>query len=137
MGGGQTPLHLAAANGNLEASRALLAAGADVNAVVGLQDSTSDSWFSWPITAVPGSTPLHMAALASGSGCNDCKNAAGLPGVVSSLLEAGADINAKDCEGYTALERAWDYNAKGYYKEDVGKELVSLLEAAAASTSEA
>lgn len=44
IGGGQTPLHVAAANGNVEATRALLAAGADVNAVVGPPESIAHYW---------------------------------------------------------------------------------------------
>ena len=63
---GQTPLHLAAANGNPAVAAALLEAGADVSA---------REWM--------GRTPLHAAAAANGN-----------PAVIDLLLEAGAGLQA-------------------------------------------
>jgi len=69
-----TALHRAASSGSVPAVKALLAAGADVNAV------DSDR-----------TTPLHKAA------------ASGRASVVAVLIDAGAKVNAIDREGDTAL----------------------------------
>ena len=101
-GGGQTPLHVAASNGNVEAVEALLKSGADANAPVGAPE-----WEKLDNQEEPfyGSTPLHMVALGLGSGCNAGPvNVAGRAEVASILLAAGADISAKDAEGRTALD---------------------------------
>jgi hypothetical protein len=72
---GGSPLHTAAVFGQLEAVRALVQAGADVNA------RNND-----------GSTPLIVAAFL-------CRT-----DIVQHLLAHGADKNAKDKAGHTALE---------------------------------
>ena len=74
---GSTPLHLAATNPDVSALKALLAAGADVNA-----------------RDVDGNTPLHMAAYT-----NRTENA-------KVLLEAGADVNAETTGGRTPISVA-------------------------------
>ena len=71
---GSTPLHLAATNPDIGPLKALLAAGANVNA----EDAD-------------GATPLHMAAYT-----NRIENA-------KALLEAGADVHAQSSSGRTAL----------------------------------
>lgn len=74
---GSTPLHLAALNVDSGPLRALLAAGADVNA----KDRE-------------GATPLHMAAYATRTGH------------ARLLLEAGADVTARTDAGRDALSMA-------------------------------
>lgn len=74
---GSTPLHLAATNPDVSALKALLAAGANVNA----KDDD-------------GNTPLHMAAYT-----NRIEAA-------KVLLEAGADVNAKTTAGRTPMAMA-------------------------------
>lgn len=74
---GSTPLHLAATNPDVSALKALLAAGANVNA----KDDD-------------GNTPLHMAAYT-----NRIEAA-------KVLLEAGADVNIKTTAGRTPMAMA-------------------------------
>lgn len=74
---GSTPLHLAAMNPDRSAMKALLDAGADVNA----RDAD-------------GSTPIHMAAYAS------------RPQHARQLLEAGADPLMKNNQGRDATSMA-------------------------------
>ena len=69
------PLHLSARNGHLKVARALIEAGADVNAK---EDDRC--------------TPLHLSA-------RD-----GHLKVARTLIEAGADVNAKDKGGCTPLQ---------------------------------
>lgn len=76
-----TPLHYAAGHGDLTMVRALLARGANVNA------TGRDS----------GETPLISA-------CRDWAHSY----IVSPLLSAGADVNARDKKGRTALHYAVD-----------------------------
>ena len=74
---GSSPIHLAATNPDVTALKALLAAGANVNA----KDSD-------------GNTPLHMAAYT-----NRIENA-------KVLLEAGADVNVVSTGGRTPMAMA-------------------------------
>jgi len=76
-------IHQAAYEGNLEAVKQHLAAGANVNA--------KEVEF--------GMTPLHLAA---NEGHKD---------VVELLITAGADVHAKDGEGFTPMDHAtiWDH----------------------------
>lgn len=74
---GSTPLHLAATNPDVTTVKALLAAGADVNA-----------------KDMDGNTPLHMAAYT-----NRIE-------VAKVLLEAGADVNIVSSGGRTPMAMA-------------------------------
>ncbi len=74
---GSTALHCAAWKGNIEAVKALLAAGAPVNV-----HNANDHW---------GTTPLHAAAHANNTA------------IAELLIAAGAEINAKDMNGQTPL----------------------------------
>ena len=80
---GWTPLHLAVFYGHLEAATLLLARGADVHARS--RNALANQ-------------PLHAAA-AEGSGARR-------PAVVALLLEHGADVNARQHGGWTALHAA-------------------------------
>jgi len=71
-------IHKAAEDGNIEAVKQYLTAGADLNLKKDLF----------------GSTPLHSAALK------------GRKEVAELLIAKGADVNAKDEFGFTALDRA-------------------------------
>lgn len=85
---GYTPLHDAAARGDLEQVKRLLLRGADVNARVRSQERYSPEW---------GNTPLHEAA-------RD-----GRMEVAEHLLAHGALINAQNARGITPLHRALAY----------------------------
>ena len=76
--GPSVSIHEAAADGNIEAVKQHLAAGADVNA-----KEVGDKW-----------TPLHNAAWG------------GHKEIAELLIAAGADVNAKDDSGWTPLDRA-------------------------------
>jgi ankyrin repeat protein len=75
--GGQTPLHMSVAVGNIPLTKLFLAKGADINA----RDKT-------------GATPLHEAARR------------GHKEIVELLIEKDAEINAKDDNGMTPLVHA-------------------------------
>ena len=73
-----SPLYVAAATGNVDIARALLAAGTDVN-----RQSPLSHW-----------SPLYMAAHNSNLG------------MVTLLLDAGADVDAVTTQRYTPLHSA-------------------------------
>jgi uncharacterized protein len=83
-GSGETALGFAASNGRVEVVRYLISQGADVN--------SRDSDFG-------GVTPLMLASGGKQSGRD-------YPNVIAALLAAGANVNAKDKWGSTAIEKA-------------------------------
>ena len=83
---GITPLHVSASTGNLEVVKALLEGGADVNA------KTSRVAF---VAIGSGATPLHYAVVHP-------ENQA----VIQVLLDADADIEARNSDGETPLDLA-------------------------------
>jgi hypothetical protein len=85
---GDTVLHLAAAGYREKIARALLAAGADPNAVANHRHSS----------------PLHYAA--DGYIVESTWDPKRQVGTIRTLLNAGADIHARDKNGATALHRA-------------------------------
>jgi len=87
---GSTPLHCATWKGHPDAVKALLEAGADVNAA-----NQNDHW---------GTTPLHAAAHANQA-------------VIAQLLiDHGANPKAKDMEGRTPLFHTTFHKAKAVAK---------------------
>ncbi|HEV8379938.1 MAG TPA: ankyrin repeat domain-containing protein [Tepidisphaeraceae bacterium] len=85
---GHTPLHRAAAAGDVGAIGRLLSRGADVNVRVRSNEHYSSEW---------GNTPLHLAV-------RDGREEA-----VALLIEKGADVNAVNDRGVSALHRALAY----------------------------
>jgi len=116
QGDGMTPLHWAATHGDLELSKMLLVAGANVRATTRINGYTPlflaaregnaavvaallDAGADPRAVSVTGSTPLMLAA---GAGNVDA---------VQRLLDAGAEVDAKErARGQTALMFAAAYN---------------------------
>ena len=75
---GYTPLHYASRSGHVEVMRALIQAGADVNARIRASQAT----------------PLHRAAY--------CGHAQ----AVELLIESGAEVDGRDADGKSAVDKA-------------------------------
>lgn len=89
---GRTPLHWAAGAGLVRAARALLVAGADVNARAsgGKRPGSGDTPLHWAVT-------LPDATVIGGTGDPNRLS------VVDMLIKAGADVDAKNVAGNTPL----------------------------------
>ena len=124
LGGGLSPLHLAAQGGHIEVMDALLQQGADVNA-----------------RDIDGGTPLHFAIrfgpkafLDPLPDLDEATQDVGvyrqLTDVPQFLLGRGADLNARDAKaGLTPLELA-----RSPFEDETDRgDVIALLEAAAAS----
>ena len=94
---GKTPLHLVVERVSAEFVRYLVELGADVNAPIAGEPAKSGTiYFSgFPEYGEPGETALHIAAKK------------GEAEIVRILLEAGADLEAKNGDGETALQLAF------------------------------
>jgi len=107
---GQTALHVAALNNQMDVAKLLIENKADVNA-----------------KANNGSTPLHLAA---GKGNTD---------VVVLLLASNADVNAVDNEGWSPMHSAVLYghiDVEALLSKNGGKDLPAPRQAPAAQTAE-
>ena len=115
---GTTPLIMAAGFGSIDAMRALIDAGADVN--------TASAFGVTPLMACPGDLERVRLLVSKGAKVNAVSQlkrtplmlaaAAGASDVVKFLLEAGASVNAIDSIGLDALMFATDANATGAAK---------------------
>jgi ankyrin repeat protein len=107
---GSTPLLVASERGHLDVVRALIAAGADVNANVVI------GWKPLQVASADGNLGMVTALIAAGADVNadidgdtplQVASEQGHLGVVAALTAAGADVNAEDVNGATAL--LWAY----------------------------
>lgn len=108
---GLTPLGIAAQNGRAKAARALLDAGADVNAPV-----AQGGYTPLMLASISGSNELAAALIGHGAKVN-AANPGGVTalmiaaagnraGVAGLLVKSGADLNARSEDGRTALSIA-------------------------------
>ena len=117
--GGMAPVHLAAHGGHATAVEMLLGAGASVDA----PDDTERQL-----------TALHIAVV---NGCSartetDASAAARFEGVVSTLLQRGADVNCIDIRNQTPLQTAISaFAAADVVRAEVRRIAVHLLKAGA------
>jgi quinoprotein dehydrogenase-associated probable ABC transporter substrate-binding protein len=118
---GLTPLAIAAQNAKAKAARALLEAGADVNAPV-----AKGGYTPLMLASISGSTELATTLIEHGAKVN-LTNSGGVTAlmiaaagnrsnIVVLLLRSGADINAQSEDGRTALSIAQANNSEAVVK---------------------
>jgi thiosulfate/3-mercaptopyruvate sulfurtransferase len=110
--GGMTPLMAAASRGDLEAAGALIASGADLQAVNA--DGNNALW----LACFGGNADLVRLLIGHGIDIDRANDngatalaycaSAGRPGLVALLLEAGADPTPTTLDGFSALDLAAD-----------------------------
>jgi quinoprotein dehydrogenase-associated probable ABC transporter substrate-binding protein len=118
---GLTPLGIAAQNGKAKAARALLDAGADVNAPV-----AKGGYTPLMLAAISGSNELATSLIEHGAKVNAANPggvtalmiaAAGNRSTIAGVLvKAGADVNARSEDGRTALSIARDNSSDAVIK---------------------
>jgi quinoprotein dehydrogenase-associated probable ABC transporter substrate-binding protein len=118
---GLTPLAIAAQNAKVKATRALIEAGADVNAPV-----TQGGYTPLMLASISGSTELATTLVEHGAKVN-LTNPGGVTAlmiaaagnrsnIVVLLLKSGADVNAQSEDGRTALSIAQANNSDAVVK---------------------
>ena len=93
---GESPLHLAIQNGNLEITQILLQEGANPNLPTEAPREPSLCTDTEILGVVPGLTPMHYAIIRN------------KPAIAEALLFAGADSRLKTADGKTAIALADD-----------------------------
>jgi ankyrin repeat protein len=147
-GSQDTDIWTAASQGDVRAVEELIAAGADINAVL-VTGITED-------TPGYGGTPLHIAALSNqdevvevllengadieakaadsyGSTALHWAAVLGHGRIVELLVLAGADVNAKDTEGHTPVDAALIFHQDqiaGYLRQNGGNSTMTIWTAA-------
>ena len=125
-------LHEAVEEGDIEAVKKALAAGADVNA-------KDEGWTSLAHAAANGHKEIAELLIAEGADVNAKEEEGWTPlfhasydghqEIVELLIGKGADVNAKDSEGSTALDKAEAVEVDYHSSEDKAakQEIANLL----------
>ena len=129
VGCGESSIHDAAYQGNIEAVKQHIAAGTDVDA------KTDDGRTPLHFAAFPGQKEIAELLLANGADVNAKANNGGTPlhlaafkshkEIVELLITKGADVNAMDDGGHTPVDWAESVNEQG--KHEGKNETVALL----------